>query len=140
MMRARQLMVGGIIGGHVAAVAVIAVSWLVGGPEHAVSAAFAAVLVLVFNMVGHAVQVMVSDADPKVALVAALVSYVARVTVMGMVLAVVLFNADKFEWLQPVAVVWGVFVVLFGWLATELWVFSRLRIPVYDPPDEVHGK
>ena len=91
-------------------------------------------------MVGHAVQVMVSDADPKVALVAALVSYVARVTVMGMVLAVVLFNADKFEWLQPVAVVWGVFVVLFGWLATELWVFSRLRIPVYDPPDEVHGK
>lgn len=136
--RARKLLVGGAVGGHVAAVLVISVSWFFGGPEHAASAAIASVLVLAFNIIGHAVQVMVADADVRVVIVAALVSYTARVSVMGMVLMLVLSNAERFEWMRPAAIVWGVVVVLFGWLAVEFWVFSRLRIPVYDPPDEVH--
>ncbi len=134
--RARSLLFGGAVGGHVAAVIVVAASWLLGGPQYAASAAVAAVLVLAFNIIGHAVQVMVADADVRLVLMAALISYTARVSVMGMVLMLVLTNADRFGWMQPAAIVWGVVVVLFGWLGAEFWVFSRLRIPVYDPPEE----
>lgn len=134
--RAQQLLLGGAAGGHLAALLVVSVFWGLGGPEAAVSAAVAAVVALVFNVIGHAVQVIVADADARVVLIAALASYTVRVTLLGLVLMLVLANSDRFSWLQPIAIIWGIVAVVFGWLVAEFWVYSRLRIPVFDPPED----
>lgn len=135
--RARRLLVGGLVGGHVGALVVSLAFWLGAGPEAGVSAAVAAVVTLAFSTVGQAVQVIVADADPRIVMVAALGSYVLRVSVLGLLLVVVLQNAGRFAAVDPVAVVAGTIVVVMTWLAGEFRVYSRLRIPVFDAGDEM---
>ncbi len=135
-LRAQQLLVGGAVGGHVAALLVVSVALVFWGPESGISAAVASAIALAFNVIGHAVQVIVVDADPRVVLIAAMASYTGRVTLLGLVLMLVLANAERFVWMQPIAIIWGIVAVVFGWLTAEFWVYSRLRIPVYDPPED----
>lgn len=133
---ARRLLAGGAIGGHAAALLLIGVFLVVGGVNSGVSAALAAAVTLAFNVIGMAVQLRVADAPAKLVLFAALASYAVRVSVLGIVLMVVLANADKVAFLDPIAVVVTTIGVVIGWLALEFWTFSRLRIPVFDPPDQ----
>lgn len=136
VMRARRLLAGGAAGGHVGAILVVALFWLVRGPESGVSAALAAVVTLAFNIIGLGVQVLVADAPARTVMIAALASYGARVSALGIVLMFVLANAERFAVLDPVAIVVGTAVVVFSWLAAEFWTYSRLRIPVFDPPED----
>lgn len=136
VLRARRLLAGSAAGGHAGALVVVAVFWLLEGPASGISAALAAVVTLAFNMIGLGVQVLVADAPTKTVMIAALASYGLRVSVLGMVLMVVLSNADRFALLDPVAVVVATTVVVFTWLAAEFWTFSRLRIPAFDPPQD----
>ena len=135
--RARRLLVGGLVGGHVGALGVTAAFWWGAGTEAGVSAAVAAVVTLAFSTIGQAVQVAVADADPRLVMVAALGSYVLRVSVLGLLLVVVLQNAERFAAVDSVAVAGGTIVVVLTWLAGEFRAYSRLRIPVFDPPDEM---
>lgn len=133
---ATRLLVAGAIGGHTAAALVIAIVAIARGTNGLVSALLAAVVALAFNIIGHAVQVMVADADPKKVLVASLASYTLRVTVLGVVLMLVLSNAEKFTFLDAPSVVWTTVAVVFGWLGAEFWAYNRLRIPVFDIDEE----
>lgn len=135
--RARRLLVGGLVGGHLGAFVVTVAFWLAGGPNAGIWAAVAAAVTLAFSTIGQAVQVIVADADARVVMVASLGSYVLRVSVLGLLLVIVLQNAPRFVALDPVAVVVGTIVVVITWLAGEFRVYSRLRIPVFDPPDEM---
>ena len=45
--------------------------------------------------------------------------------------AVAMFGAGALATLAVTAI-----VVVLGWLAAEIWTFSRLRIPVFDPPQD----
>lgn len=135
--RARRLLLGGLVGGHLGALVVTAAFWLAAGPASGLSAAVAAVVTLAFSTIGQAVQVVVADADARLVLVASLGSYVLRVSVLGLLLVVVLQNAPRFTAVDPVAVVVATIVVVITWLAGEFRVYSRLRIPVFDPPDEM---
>jgi ATP synthase protein I len=103
-----------------------------GGAAGAVSAALAGILTIAFFTIGQAVQVLVADADPRTVLFASLVSYIARVGGLGALLAVALANADRFTAMNTTAVAVTTIAVVLGWLATEIWVFSRLRLPVFD--------
>jgi hypothetical protein len=38
--------------------------------------------------------------------------------------------------MDRVAIAVSAIVVVLGWLAAEIWTFSRLRIPVFDPPQD----
>lgn len=62
-------------------------------------------------------------------------SYVLRVTLLGLLLQVTVINAHRFIALDPIALVVTTIAVVVAWLSTEFWVYSRLRIPVYDEPD-----
>ena len=94
-------------------------------------------LCLTFASVGSPEQqVAVADAPVERALVAALASYGIRVGMLGVALAVVLANAESFAWLQRIPLVAGTLSVVVAWLAAEIWVFSHLRVGVFDFPDD----
>lgn len=101
-----------------------------------VSAAVAGVLTIAFFTIGQAVQVLVADAPAKKVMIASLASYGGRVTALGLLLMLALSNSERVALLDPVAVVITTIAVVFGWLGAEFWVYSRLRIPVYDEPGE----
>jgi hypothetical protein len=130
--RAQRLLMAGVAGGHAALLACVVAFALAGGWPGALSAAIAGVVTIAFFTIGQAVQVVVADAPARRILIASLASYVLRVTVLGLLLALALDNADWVAWLDPVAVAATTIAVVIGWLAVELWVYSRMRIPVYD--------
>jgi hypothetical protein len=110
---------------------VVAFGFAAGVPG-AVSAALAGILTVAFFTIGQAVQVLVADSDPRTVLFASLVSYVARAGGLGALLALALANADRLTAMNTTAVAVTTIAVVLGWLAAEIWVFSRLRLPVFD--------
>ncbi|RXW33303.1 hypothetical protein [Propioniciclava flava] len=139
VVRAQRLLVGGLIGGHAAALTAVGLMWALRGANAGATSAIAAAVTLAFYTVALGAQVMVADAAPKVVLFAWLASYLARVTVLGLALAVTLTQADRFAWLDPVALVVTTIAVVLGWIGFELHAYSKLRIPVFDPPDSSPG-
>lgn len=141
VLRARQLLAGGAVGGHAAMLTCVGIFLVAGGVPGAVSAALAGILTIAFFIIGQAVQVRVADADPRRVLVASLVSYAARIAVLGALLVVALANRERLSAINPTAVAVSTIAVVIGWLAAEILVFSRLRIPVFDeterPPDRL---
>lgn len=129
---ARRLLVGGLVGSHLAAIVVVGIVLIVRGAPSAAVAAIAAVVVIAFYTIGHGVQVVLAESSPRLVLVASLTSYLLRVGVLGLLLVA----AMRMPQLEPVldrgALFAGAVVTLLGWLAAEITVFSRLRIPVYD--------
>ncbi|MFT3877925.1 MAG: hypothetical protein QM708_16120 [Propioniciclava sp.] len=133
--RAQELLKAGLAGGHAVAFTVIGLFWVVSGPQAGATAAIGAAATLAFYTIALGVQLAVADASPKVVLFAWFASYVTRVSLLGLALAAVLANAERWAWLDPVALFTGTVGTVGGWLGAELWTFSRMRVPVYDPPD-----
>lgn len=138
--RARRLLVGGVIGGHLAALLSVGAFLVARGTAAGVSAAIAGVVVLAFFTIGQAVQVMVADAPAKRVMFAALASYAIRVSLLGIVLILVLDNAERFGQMDPTAVVATTIGVVIGWLAGVFRVYSRLRFPIYDSTESSPSK
>lgn len=137
--RARKLLLGGLVGGHLAWLACVAAFGVAGGVRGAASAALGGVVALAFFTIGQAVQIRVADADPRRVLFASLVSYAVRIGALGGLLALAMANRERLSGLDPTAVAIGSIAVVVGWLAGEIRIFVRLRIPVFDetghPPD-----
>lgn len=130
--RARTLLVGGLVGGHLAWLACVVGFGVAAGPGAALSAAVGGVLALAFFTIGQAVQVRMADADPRRLLFASLISYAVRIGALGGLLMVALANRDRLAGLDATAVAAGTIAVVVGWLIGEIRAFSRLRIPVFD--------
>lgn len=132
--RAQQLLIAGLVGGHAAALTVVGLMLVFRGPDAAATAAIGAAVAIAFYTIALGVQVAVADAPAKVVFVAWFASYAARVSLLGIALAAVLAQADRWVWLDPVALFAGTVGTVLGWLGLEVWRFTRLRIPVYDSP------
>lgn len=133
--RARRLLVAGAVGGHgILLLAVVTFGLTLGGAG-AASAAVAGIVTIAFFTIGQAVQVLVADATPRTVLLAALTSYTVRVTVLGLLLMLALDNADRIALMNPMVVVVTTIGVVIGWLGAEFWVYSRMRILIYDEPE-----
>ncbi|MCW2805644.1 MAG: hypothetical protein JWN06_3861 [Propionibacteriaceae bacterium] len=132
VVRARKLLYGGLVGGVSAALVCLLGFGLAYGSQGVASAAFAAGLVLVFYAVGQFVMVLFADAGARTLMMVSLGSYTMRVVLLGLVLLA--YNNNRADWPQfvPVAVFVTTIAVVVGWLAVEVFVFSRLRIGVYD--------
>jgi hypothetical protein len=132
VIRARKLLLGGAIGG-IAATVVCLIGFGFGyGASGLTSAALAAAMVLFFYGVGQYVMVLFADAGARTLLTVSMCSYTARVVILGLVL--LLYNRYQQAWptLTPMAIFITTIAVVAGWLAVEVFVFSRLRIGVYD--------
>jgi hypothetical protein len=132
VIRARKLLVGGAIGGLAATLVCLLGFWLAAGRSGLISAALAAAMVLFFYGVGQYVMVLFADAGARTLLTVSMCSYTARVVILGLVL--VLYNRYQDSWpaLWPMAIFVTTIAVVAGWLVVEVFVFSRLRIGVYD--------
>jgi hypothetical protein len=132
VVRARKLLLGGAVGGLTAA-AFSLIGFTIGyGTTGLISAALAAAMVLFFYGVGQYVMVLFADAGARTLLLVSMCSYTARIVILGLVL--VLYNAHRESWptLRPMAIFVTTIFVVAGWLIVEVFVFSRLRIGVYD--------
>jgi len=140
VVRARKLLIGGAVGGATAAALCLIVFSIGFGVSGLISAALAAAMVLFFYGVGQYVMVLFADAGARTLLAVSMCSYTARVVILGLVL--VLYNAHHEAWptLTPMVIFLTTIIVVAGWLAVEVFVFSRLRIGAYDteyvPPSE----
>jgi hypothetical protein len=132
VIRARKLLVGGAIGG-LAATLVCLIGFTLGyGASGLISSALAAAMVLFFYGVGQYVMVLFADAGARTLLTVSMCSYTARVVILGLIL--LLYNRYQEAWptLAPMAIFITTIAVVAGWLVVEVFVFSRLRIGVYD--------
>lgn len=129
--RAWRLLAGGAAGGSVALTVAVVGFTIGGGAVAALSAAVAGGVTLAFFAFGQAAQAAVTDAEPALVLMVALTSYLTRVVGLGVLLWLALSDPVRLG-LQPTPVVVTTIAVVVGWLGAELWVFSRLRIPVFD--------
>jgi hypothetical protein len=132
VIRARKLLRGGAVGG-LAASALCLVGFTLGyGVPGLLSAALAAAMVLFFYGLGQYVMVLFADAGARTLLTVSMCSYTTRVVVLGLVL--VLYNRYHQTWptLVPMVIFVTTIAVVAGWLIVEVFVFSRLRIGVYD--------
>ena len=126
------MLVAGLVGGHVAGLTVVGLFLALRGTNAGATAAIGAAVTIAFYTIALAVQLAVADASPKVVLFAWFASYVTRVSILGLGLATVLANAERWAWLDPVALFVSTIVTVMGWLGLELWTFSKMRVLVYD--------
>ena len=132
VVRARKLLVGGAIGGVSAAVICLVGFGIGYGRGGAISAALAAAMVLFFYGVGQYVMVLFADAGARTLLTVSMISYTARVVVLGLVLLLYSKYRDVWPSLTPMVIFVTTIAVVAGWLVVEVFVFSRLRITAYD--------
>jgi hypothetical protein len=136
VIRARKLLYGGLVGGLAATAISLLIFGLVGGTRGLISAALGSAMVLFFYTVGQSVMVRFADAGARTLLMVSMASYTGRVTVLGLVLLAYAKNREAWPSIMPMAVFVSTIAVVAGWLAVEVYVFSRLRIDVYDTPYE----
>jgi hypothetical protein len=129
--RAWWLLAGGAVGGGAAWLVAAAAFAFAQGPAALVSVVLAGVITLAFFALGQLVQVGLADAEPLIAMMSAMFSYVVRVG--GLVLTAVVLTRVLPD-LNGLAVAVTVIGVAVGWIAAEIWAFTRLRIPAFDPP------
>lgn len=129
--RALRLLAGGALGGGAAWLACLIGAWLLRGVDSLPWAGLGGATVLAFFALGQFVQVLTAQASPTTVMTASLASYAVRVAGLAVVLVLV----------QPLTSVPGagvlvptIIVVVIGWVAVEIWTFSRLRVPSFDPP------
>ena len=109
---------------------------LTSGVPGLLSVALGAGMVLFFYTVGQFVMVAFADAGARTLMAVSMASYTGRVVALGLIL--VLYGKHRADWpaLIPMAVFVSTIATVAGWLAVEVYVFSRLRIDVYDTPYE----
>lgn len=132
VVRARKLLLGGLVGGVAAALLSMVLFTILDGTRGLASAALAAILVLFFYGVGQLVMVAFADAGARTLLAVSMASYTGRVVVLGLVLLLYNKHHEAFPALWPMAIFVTTIAVVAGWIAVEIWVFSRLRIGAYD--------
>jgi hypothetical protein len=132
VVRARKLLLGGLVGGVAAALISAVVFTLLHGMPGLASAALAAGMVLFFYAVGQLVMVLFADAGARTLMLVSMTSYTLRVVLLGLLLLSYNNNRDAWPSLVPMAVFLTTVAVVVGWLVVEILVFSRLRIGAYD--------
>jgi ATP synthase protein I len=108
---------------------------VVTGPEAALAAALAGLLVVGVFSFGVLTLAWVVRLLPAASLVVALVTYAAQ---LALVLVVVMALAEAETFAAPSVRGWLAAALVVGtttWVVAHLWLASRQRIPVYDLPD-----
>jgi len=132
--RALRLLNAGLVGGHVALAVCLVVFGALHGSYGALWALLSGLVTVVFFTIGQGIQVLVAEAEPKVVFAASMTSYVLRVAGLAGLLAWAQVWNGRLIGLDPIAVAVTVIAVVIGWLGCEIFVFTRLRIPSFDPP------
>jgi len=128
---------GALISALVVGVNATAVSAVAAGLPGLWGALLGLVMVIVFSGAGLFALHLSRRTSPTMQLALAMASYTGRIAVFGGLLAIALSSdsLDKHVNLTVLGLV--AMVVVMGWMAGEIWAWSRLRIPIYDLDGEV---
>jgi ATP synthase protein I len=121
-----------VVGVNAAAIATVAA-----GLEGLWGALLGLLMVMVFSGLGLFALHLSRRASPTAQLGIAMASYTGRIAVFGGLLAVALNSESLAANVNLTALGISAMVVVMGWMAGEIWAWSRLRIPIYDLDHEV---
>jgi ATP synthase protein I len=121
-----------VVGVNTAAVATVAA-----GLKGLWGALLGLLIVIVFSGVGLIALHLSRRTTPTVQLGVAMASYTGRIAIFGGLLALALNSDSLARNVNLTALGISAMVVVMGWMAGEIWAWSRLRVPIYDLDHEV---
>lgn len=138
-LRARQMMIGGLLGGHLAGGLVIAGGFLFGGFDGGITAVLGFAAVVIFYSVGQALEVIASELEPLQGLGLVLVSYAVRTIGIAAGLWTLLELPQVAPHIRDGWLLLSVVATVIAWVSGVVLVASRQRVPIYDheyvPPE-----
>jgi hypothetical protein len=128
---------GALVAALVVGVNAAAVSTVAAGVPGLLGALLGLLTVVVFSGAGLVALHLSRKTSPTMQLAVAMASYTGRIAIFGGLLALAL-NSDGLARHVNLTVLGLVaMVVVMGWMAGEIWAWSRLRVPIYDLDKEV---
>jgi ATP synthase protein I len=128
---------GALVAAVVVGVNAAAVATVAAGLEGLWGALLGLLIVIIFSGGGLLALHLSRRTSPTMQLAVAMASYTGRIAVFGGLLAVALNSDSLAANVNLTALGLTTLVVVMGWMAGEIWAWSRLRIPIYDLDNEV---
>lgn len=129
---------GALVAAVVVGVNAVAVATVAAGIEGLWGAVLGLLMVIIFSGAGLLALHLSRRSSPTVQLAVAMASYTGRIAIFGGLLALALSSDSLAENVNLTALGISAMVVVMGWMAGEIWAWSRLRIPIYDLDHEVN--
>ncbi|MHA7860690.1 hypothetical protein ACX1DX_04840 [Tessaracoccus sp. Y36] len=130
--RAREMMIGGVIAGHVVGLTILGLALAIDGPSAALTAALGFAAVVIFYSIGQALEVVASELEPFQGLSLVLVSYGVRVVGIAAGLWALLSLPTVAPHVSKGWLLLSVAGTVLAWVFGVVFVASRQRVPVYD--------
>lgn len=128
---------GALIAALVVGVNATAVSAVAAGLPGLWGALLGFLMVVVFSGAGLFALHLSRKTSPTTQLAIAMASYTGRIAIFGGLLALALSSDSLARHVNLTVLGLVALVVVMGWMAGEIWAWSRLRIPIYDLDHEV---
>jgi ATP synthase protein I len=128
---------GALIAALVVGVNATAVSAVAAGLAGLWGALLGVLMVVVFSGAGLLALHLSRRTTPTMQLAVAMASYTGRIAIFGGLMALALSSETLAEHVNLTVLGLVALVVVMGWMAGEIWAWSRLRIPIYDLDREV---
>jgi hypothetical protein len=128
---------GALVAALVVGVNAAAVSTVAAGLRGLWGALLGLLIVIVFSGVGLLALHLSRKTSPTTQLAVAMASYTGRIAIFGGLLAIALSSNGLEKHVNLTVLGLVAMVVVMGWMAGEIWAWSRLRVPIYDLDKEV---
>ncbi|WP_433160526.1 hypothetical protein [Kribbella sp. CA-247076] len=128
---------GALVAALVVGVNAAAVSTVAAGLAGLWGALLGLLMVVIFSGAGLLALHLSRRTTPTMQLAVAMASYTGRIAIFGGLLALALSSDGLAEHVNLTVLGISALVVVMGWMAGEIWAWSRLRVPIYDLDGEV---
>ena len=128
---------GALVAALVVGVNAAAVSTVAAGVPGLLGALLGLLTVVVFSGAGLLALHLSRKTSPTMQLAVAMASYTGRIAIFGGLLALALNSNGLAKHVNLTVLGLVAMVVVMGWMAGEIWAWSRLRVPIYDLDKEV---
>jgi ATP synthase protein I len=129
---------GAVVAAVVVGVNAAAVATVAAGSKGLWGALLGLLTVLVFSGAGLLALHAARHTSPTMQLGVAMASYTGRIAIFGGLLALAINSDSLARNVNLTALGITAMVVVMGWMAGEIWSWSRLRVPIYDLDHEVN--
>ena len=130
--RAKEMMIGGLVAGHVVGITIVGLALAFGGGGPALTAALGFAAVVIFYSIGQAIEVVASELEPFQGLGLVMVSYGVRVVGIAAGLWALLSLPAVAPHVAKGWLLLSVTGTVLAWVIGVVFVASRQHVPVYD--------
>ncbi|MFC9691883.1 hypothetical protein ACFTSF_25250 [Kribbella sp. NPDC056951] len=129
---------GALVAALVVGLNAAAVSAVAAGLKGLWGALLGLLMVIVFSGLGLFALHLSRHASPQMQLAMAMASYTGRIAIFGGLLALAISSDSLARHVNLTVLGIVAMIVVLGWMAGEMWAWSRLRVPIYDLDNEVN--